>query len=346
MKFLPGTEEEREIACESLLPSAEKRGWITGAERKAASAALAPEWRRTSLLLRLIGFVTGIVLASALFGLCELFELPAGVLTAIGAIAAAELLILRKRFWRSGIEEALWISGLFSVIIDLPGPPQNEGLLLFAAASLVAAIRLLHPWFAAISIAFVAGYLQSEFGGWSTIALLYAAAALSVILLSKRRRSPMIETFASILAAFAFPPAYILLRLNDLVSSDVAIVAGLLSAAALLGAGLVLRHHAPLFGSLFLFGVVTGDWAATWPLRLEWRFLLCGGVALAAAQLADRMLRGRTKGVTSRREPDIEALEIVQAVSVHAVARAGVDTPAQREGRGGEFGGGGASGDY
>jgi hypothetical protein len=58
------------------------------------------------------------------------------------------------------------------------------------------------------------------------------------------------------------------------------------------------------------------------------------------------MLRGRTKGVTSRREPDIEALEIVQAVSVHAVARAGVDTPAQREGRGGEFGGGGASGDY
>lgn len=346
MKFLPSVDEERQIACESLLRSAEKRGWITGAEGKAASAALAPGWRRTSLLLRLIGFVTGIVLASALFGLCELFELPSGILTAIGAIAAAEFLILRKRFWRGGIEESLWIGGLFSVIFDLPGPPQNEGLLLFAAASLVAAIRLLHPWFAALSIAFVAGYMHSEFGGWSTVALLYSAAALSVVVVSRRRRSPMVESLASILAVFAFPPAYILLKLNDLVPNHVAILAGFLSAAAMLGAGIVLRHHAPLLGSLLLFSVVSGDWAATWPVRPEWRFLLCGGVALAGAQLADRMLRGRTKGVTSRREPDIEALEIVQAVSVHASARTEVDTPAQREGRGGEFGGGGASGDY
>lgn len=346
MKFLPAVKEEREIAAESRVIAATKRGWIVGAERKQASAALAPEWRRTSLLLRFIGFVTGLVLATSLFGLCKVFELQAGILTAAGAIAAAEFLILKRHFWKSGIEEALWIAGLFAVVLDLPGPAVNEGLLLFAAASLVAAIRLLHPWFAAASIAFVAAYVQSETGNWATVALLYGVAAFAIVMLARTWRSPMVESLASIAAVAGAPAAYVLLKLNDVLPGEAATAAGFATAAIFCGVGLLLRHHAPLFGGLLTLAIVVGDFAAGWPIRPEWRWLLCGFVALAGAQTADRLLRARTNGVTARREPDIEALETLQALSVTSVTTGGSGPEPSRGSGGGGFGGGGASGDY
>jgi len=83
-------------------------------------------WRTSALLLRLVFFALTSVGVAAFYGLMKLFLLPAGLITAALTIAAAELLIVRRHFFRTGIESALWLGGLFAIIVSLPSSGKPE----------------------------------------------------------------------------------------------------------------------------------------------------------------------------------------------------------------------------
>lgn len=352
MRWMPTVQEEREIAVVPLLRSALHRGWLTTVERKATADHLAAGWQLARPIVRIVGFVIGAILVSALFSLLALMTTPAkGVVTAVFSIVAAELLIVRKRFWKSGIEEVLWIGGLFAIIFDLPGPPRNEGLLLFAFASLIAAVRLLQPWFAALFVGFVAFYVVTELERAVTgPAFVYAVGGFALLLLLRRWQMPLVEKALSIVAVLALPVAYILLRFVADLNDRVAIVAGAASVIVFLTAGMAIRHRAPLWGALLTSGIVLFDFATQLTLAPEWKWLIAGVTLVGLSQLTDRALRSREAGLTSRREPasDLYALAEVAAANAASVASRPQPEapPSQRESGGGSFGGGGASGDY
>jgi uncharacterized membrane protein YgcG len=110
--------------------------------------------------------------------------------------------------------------------------------------------------------------------------------------------------------------------------------------------GIMRRSHAPLVGALGL--LVCTAWAlrhfVLW--SLHWQLIAAGGVLLAAAIVTDRLLRPRLTGVTSRPLEEASGFDLLQvAAAAHLAPRPG-DAPADVQGQGGGFGGGGASGRF
>jgi len=353
MRFIPTTSEEREIAVEPLLRGAQKRGWLAAAERKGAIDALAKEWRRARTIVRIVGFVVGVILVASLFGLLLILEMPGkGIATAIVSIGVAEVLIVRGRFWKSGIEEVLWIGGLFAIIFDLPGPARNEGLLLLAFASLLAAIRLLHPWFATAFVGFVVMYVATEFERDLVAAtVVYSVGAVALLLLTRKWRMPFVENALSMIVLCSLPLAYVLLRFVSEVGSDLSLLAGASSVIVFFASGLALKHRAALWGALLTSGLVLFEAATRIGLAPEWKWLIAGVALVALAQLVDRLLRDRESGITSRREPVGEIYALAETAAAYAASVASRPAqpdppPPDRQSGGGGFGGAGASGEY
>lgn len=353
MRWLPTTAEEREIAVAPLLRGAAKRGWLAPAERKGAIDALAKDWRLARTVVRIVGFVVGAILVASLFGFLSLFQMPGkGIATAVVAIAVAEVLIASGRFWKSGIEEVLWIGGLFAIIFDLPGPPRNEGLLLFAFASLVAAIRLLHPWFSTAFVGFVVMYVVTEFERDLVAAtVVYSIGAVALLLLTRRWRMPFAENALSMIVLCSLPLAWVLLRFVSEIGSDLSLLAGAVSVIVFFASGLALKHRAPLWGALLTSGLILFEAATRVALAPEWKWLIAGAALVAITQLVDRLLRHRESGITSRREPVGEFYALAETAAAHAASVASRPAqpeppPPDRESGGGNFGGAGASGEY
>src|ERR1700730_2219092 len=89
----------------------------------------AKTWRHMSLIVQIVFFVLTIVAMSAFYGLCRLLSLPAGSIILVSSIAVAEMLIRRAHFWRTGVESALWLGGLYAFIFSLPSSGKPEALL-------------------------------------------------------------------------------------------------------------------------------------------------------------------------------------------------------------------------
>jgi hypothetical protein len=77
-------------------------------------------WRRSALATRCALFVLGLVAAAMGYVVLSLLHLPDALACAGAAeIALAEWLILRRRLYGSGIEEALELAGLLLIGYDL-----------------------------------------------------------------------------------------------------------------------------------------------------------------------------------------------------------------------------------
>ena len=123
-------------------------------EERARAAGLPTQWRSHGPLASIAFFVLTCVVVASLY-------MVFGVITAAIAIAAAEYLIRKQRFFGTGIESALWIGGLFAVIASLPGPSRREGILLFALACAIAAMRLRQPYFGAAAVLICIWYFKA-----------------------------------------------------------------------------------------------------------------------------------------------------------------------------------------
>jgi len=145
----PGPAEERWLALGARLRP-------DGTE--ALLAARGGGWKRTSLVLRCALFLMGAVAASLTLSICHLLHLSHAP-GAAGAVllALAELLIIRRRLFASGVEEALELAGLLLLFYEFL-LPQLRTLLhgsdafgltamawTFFAAFAVAGLRLLNP---------------------------------------------------------------------------------------------------------------------------------------------------------------------------------------------------------
>lgn len=302
----------------------------------------APELRVFRLWARAALFVLTIVCVAALYGLFHLTVGLEGWLSAALCLALAEFLIRRSRFFRTGVEEALWIGGLFALIIGLPGPPKNEGLLLFGLACLIAGLRLLQPLFLALSPLFGLIWLMTELdtgeaGGWLALAI----SVVATFLLRQEIRRPSIDWMLALLVAGSPLLAWIAFEIDSSITS-LQLAAVLLTILVLVVTGAISRLHPPLFGAMLVAVPAGFELGERFPMRADLKMLLAGLIVFGCGVALDRLLRQPPRGVTSRRLVREEGLELLEIAAVTPLAPPATPGPD----RGGEFGGAGASDEW
>ena len=294
------------------------------------------QWKRYSLLVQCVFFFlsTIAIAASAVF-------FP-GWFVMIGCIAVAELLILKAGLWRTGIESALWICGLYAFIFKLPHSGQPEAFLVLAAAAALAGFRLRNALFGTAATVLVMGYFVARELKWG--AFLFAMAVAIVALVAQirpwRRRSNQLLFQMLFLV---MPVAGFAVNVFWEFWNTAAIFAVLAILSAIVG--IQSRLRVPLVGSAI--NLTLAVIAAKLPLPLEVQLTAGGAIALAVAASLTRALRGRTAGfvLDIPQQSDLEALLIAGGQAIMPVHAAGGGAP-QVTPQGGEFGGAGASGNF
>lgn len=323
--------------------------WPTVAEERALAvqrnsgiAAESP-WRAYSLPVWITFFVLTSLALLAFWWLCDDARLNAGYMTAVVALLGAEVLIRFGHFAETGIEGALWLGGLVSLITALPGEESPEVLLLFALAAALAAGRLRNPIFATGA----AGLVVSYFGAkeWPQMAAL-SGVAISLAALGLMRiewRRPSTEAMLAMIllvtpitgAAWSVRPTpwpWALLYLGF--------------SAVCAWAAVRLRQRAPLIAVAIGLAIAGVEIEPLLRLPVEWDLILGGALLLACAGVVARLLSGARSGLVlgDERSSYEEALQLAGAILVTPKSEP-LSEPALEPG-GGKFGGAGATGDY
>lgn len=291
-------------------------------------------WRTHGILLRAVCFGLTIAAVIALYYVID----ERGLITGAAAIAIAELLIHARRWWWTGIEEALWIGGVFAAITDLPQSGTPEALLVLAAGAAIPGARMRNPLFGALAAIFVVAYFEKKWDLGVLAALVLATVALFALLRTWRRPS---TEWLWIATAVALPVAGRFYA--DEVWRNVTILLyGAFGALALFLA-LRFRHHALFFSGaigIAIAGIEAGRMLAA---PLELKLAATGAFLLAGAWVAARALRERTTGLVATPSRLTQFDDQLELVATTALPRGEFD---QKMESGGEFGGAGATGKY
>lgn len=353
MRFWPTVDDERKVALAGEARSWGGDGLATAAEAARAREALATQWRNLSLFPRIAMFVVALLFTGAVFAFLNIVRTPLqGTITAAISIAIAEVLMRRYRLFHAGVEEGLWVAGLYAAVFDLPGKGSEKVILLLAAATLVAAIRTLSSVLMVLAVALVVIYIavdvSPEAAGWTSLGIAAFAAAFDLRPLAR----PSLDLAVSIIVALGAPVGYLLLLFRNhgmegrLGRGELAILVAFLAWFAL--AGIRPRMHPALLAALSLLAALVYESFSDLRFSTETDLILGGALALLGAIAVDRSLRGTPGGVTSRslkRRDTQSLLETVAAAAAAPVAHGSPEDPG-RHGGGGGFGGGGASGEY
>lgn len=360
-------------------PSPAQERWLVLAARYPALRALAEVqhrtggWKTSSWLSRCLFFVLGLAGASMILG--SLMFVPGRLLLAgLAMLMLTEWMIAQRRVVRSGIEEALHVVGLGCIaaqlVLWMHRPDAGLVAATLALAPLLSGLRLLNPLFTALA-AVIGSFAVALSGGsvFLEARLHKQAAALACLALGiaalvaggRRHARPSHDAMLDGLviampvaawawATWAAPGAP---RLAAAAPQGLAvwlpalIPAGFILACVVLG---VRRcRHAPLVAALACTACLAHALRALTGLPLYWRLILWGLVALAAAVLLEHWLRRPRGGITSQDVgEDSRHLDMLQtAGAALATPRAGgSEGQAAFQGKGGEFGGGGAGGRF
>lgn len=321
--------------------------------RYPALAIPATQWKTNGPVAAIVFFALTAFAGSSFYGLMSIFGAPAGLVTGVLPLALAELLIRNAKLFGTGVESALWIGGLCSLITSLPGKGSSEVLLLFAAAAAGAGVRLRNPFFGLIAALLGVVYLAIETGTAETFwrgeaagaALCIGVIAISALLRTWRR--PSTESLFAMLA-IAMPLAgYVAGEIESPETLDGTAVAAFL----LLGAGAVLlgirkRHHAILDSGLVMLGCAIVECRDLTRLSGEMKLILIGTVLFGVAAVLGRRLRDASEGLVVTRTRELLP-PVLQQATVFVLSNPAASEPAGglAEG-GGSFGGGGASGGF
>jgi uncharacterized membrane protein len=331
------------------------------------------DWKNARLWSRCLFFALGLFAASSGTSLLWALGLPARtVIAGLVMIFVSEWLILERRLFWSGIEEALWIAGCVGLVAEfmdlLRSGPRTPDLVLLAAAFLAAGLRLLNPLFTTVCALLASAAVAMATGRvWeapaTTAASLFCAgvAALALLLGTRAYARPshdrMLDALVIVmpLAAFGWallsqdsPFTFDLLRAPTL-ASLLPVLLPLGFAIAGFVVGLRRRCHAPLIAMLGCKLCLAYELRAITGLTLPWRLILWGTLALIAALVIDRLLRTPWRGITTAALGEGQAgLPLLQIAGAAALARTEAPPPAASpfQGGGGGFGGGGASGRF
>lgn len=335
----PTIREERLMALRR-----EARSWPL-ADRAAVAVRFITPWRSNGPVLSTVFFVLTALAVGAAFFLFDALGLPKGWLTAAIAIAVAEFLILRRRWFGTGVEPALWIGGLVAVIAGMEGPARAEVLLLFAAAALLSGLRVRSALLAGIGVALIVMYLGAKQWWMPAFGVAMALAIAALFALRREWQRPSTERFlAALVLIMPVAAAY---ATGDRLARWVAI-AHLALAAIDLVCGLRWRLHAPLAGAFINLVIAAVELHDLLDLEPEWMLIGAGIVLLAVAGAIARKLRGSTTGIVVTPESLTELDDaMVPGVAAITAGPAAHTTPEeQHRGGGGSFGGAGASSEF
>jgi hypothetical protein len=342
----PSVAEERAEAVRGIVPSQPETGW-----------------KHNGILLRIVFTVLAAIVVSSAFGFFALLHLPKGILTALLAIGAAEWMIVEHRFFRTGVESALWLFGTFAFIFGLPSQGKVEAIMVFAAASALSGWRMRNAFFGALAAILVVVYIAAKWDHTPILAM--AAAALIAIpsAFALRRvwqRPSNDRLFAGL--ALAMPVvgylSTIALRFFQttfVMNLQVAAILGV-TAAILLSAGIAWRDRVLLISATLSIACAAIELRQLFDYPVEAKLIFAGILVIAIAVTLERVLRRKTQGLVVSvvaTNPYDEAMQIggILTVAPHGSAPADhahtgpvLEDSASATDK--SFGGAGAGGDY
>lgn len=295
--------------------------------------------RTHGILLRATLFVLTLIGVFALNFFLDQVKVPQnGVVAGLAVIVIAEILILHWRWWWTGVEEALWIGGVYSMISELPSSGRPEAMLVLAAGAAIPGARVRNPLFGALAASFVAAYFEKRFDLGVVSALVIALIAAFALLRTWSRPSTehLFIAIAVVLPVVGYSQAGAEWRQATI---------ALYFAFGLVTFFLAVRyrHHALFLAGAIGIAIGSVELSRTIDLPLEAKLALGGALLLAGSWLASRALRDKTSGIVatpSKLTPFDDELEVAATV---ALPRAEFDPKVES---GGEFGGAGATGKY
>lgn len=302
-------------------------------------------WRRLSIISQIVLFGLTVLAIAALYWLSSEIEIPKGWTTLILSLGVAELLILRMHFWRTGVEAALWIGGLFAFIFSLPSSGKPEAILVFVAASAIAGWRVRNALFGALALVLCTAYLITKGWPWTALAFSFVVTLAAALALTRVIRRPSNEALFEV-AVIVLPIAgYVGVKGDS--SADLRVVAVYAAVAVIILAVAIRFRSRVLLIATAVFVAIAGVEARTLvPLSNEMRLILAGIAVLTTASVLMRALRGKKSGFVIAVEGPSELQDILDVapvlLPVHATAPSGGGVNPQ----GGEFGGAGASGNF
>ena len=321
-------------------------------------------WREATAGARQAFFILTLAGALAFYGFVALLfpGKTAMVVVAVLGIAMAEWMIERKRFFRMGPEEALWIVGIQAIVLRVlamfhHGDPEKAAALV-GAGFLLAGMRLLNPFFVEIAAICFCWYAKALTHSWNVGACAaFVIASLALILLLREWQRPSHDAMLEWLVVTMPILGYAGLTVNRVMTggeggqwNGVPLAVPVFVAVAI-GSALValrLRLQPPLLVAMFSIGALLYECRDLVSAPVEWKLIPLGGVLLAAAIVAERRLRDRDHGITSKKLEGSSDMRILEAVG--GLALAGPSSTAAADSSlspgGGSFGGGGASSDF
>jgi hypothetical protein len=305
------------------------------------AAQLEQPWRTNGVIVQAIFFVLACIGLGAFYGFLSLLGIGyAGVVTAVVAIALAEYLIGAGRWYRTGVEAALWIGGLLAAIRELPRSGTPESILVIAAAFAIAGARLRQPLFGAVAVLCVVYYCEDRFDLGVVVALVLSAAALFALLRTWQRPS---NEWLLIAIALTLPFAGVSHADREWRTTTIALFA----VYAVLAFALAVKrpHHAFFLAGMIGAGIAAVELAQLIDAAPEAPLFIAGALLLVLAFAVSRALRDRTRGLVvtpAKLTPFDEELELAATLAMKP------ETPVAEAPQtgGGSFGGAGASGDY
>ncbi len=350
-------------------PTVSEERWLELADRYPALHAAVEKsgsgggWKTSTWLGRCLGFVLGLVGTAMLAGVLSQMPSP-WMVGGLLLVVAAEWLVARRRVLRSGVEEALYLCGSIAIVVQViiwnaSGDNEWIAAALISTAVLLTGWRLLNPLLTtlaamgfSLAIAFVDGNLFG--GGMNTREAAVACAVLAIAALIAGGWTYQRPSYDRMLDGLVVAMPWLgygwLVQYQDngmAVTHGIALPVALGFLIANVAVGVLRRQHAPLIGALgsLVCAAYSLHRLLAWPTH--WQMIAGGVVLLGAAIVLERLLRGRTAGLTAAATEEPAGLDLVQVVGAAQLSPApGSPPPAGVQGQGGEFGGGGASGRF
>ncbi|HEV7241124.1 MAG TPA: hypothetical protein VGQ36_17960 [Thermoanaerobaculia bacterium] len=303
-----------------------------------AEAAKIPH-RTHGILLRITLFVLTLVGVLGLNFFLDQIDVPRqGIAAGILAILVAEILINARHWFWTGVEEALWIGGIYSLISELPSTGTPESNLVLGGAAAIAGARVRNPLFGALAAGFFAYYFERRFDLGVVAALIIALVAAFALLRTWRRPS---NEFLCIAIAVTLPIAGYFAA--DAVWRNATIALYAAFGAATIFLAIRYRHHALFLAGGIGVAIAAIEFARTLDLPLEAKLAAGGALLLAGAWIAARALRDRTTGIVATPAKLTSVDDELEIAATVALPQQEFEPKAES---GGEFGGAGATGKY
>jgi hypothetical protein len=345
-------DEERARTLRARAASWREEGLIDrDRERTVVQQLATPPWRSNGLFASIVFFGLTCIGVAAFGGFFEVLDLSPAI-AGIMAIALAELLIRRQHWWGTGVESALWLAGLYTCIFALPGDGKPEAILLFAAAAIVAGVRVRNPFFGALAAILIVAYLGVKDWHFAALATGIAITLTALAALAREWQRPSTEWLWIALLVSMPPTAYLsgfaFFAWSERHPANLAIAVYGALAVVLLVAGRLLRHHAPFAAAAICAIIVAIEVRELFDYPIEAKLAGAGAFLLITSWLIHRALRDRTAGLVITPASITGADDLLEIGATLITAPASATQPAA-EGRvqgDGRFGGAGATGDY